>query len=163
MYACVCTRLGMQSEMNSSKLLQLKDLEKRKKKLTVELREDTRAMIAALRSSHTQMHRYCEATSLSLEKSIVSYLHSSNQHVLQDAGPSSKRKTSNDYKKKTSNDYDTQRRTVDNGVQFRTSTSALRHMHESNCTTNVRVRFPAHFDNIIMMMNSYMLVCVHVY
>ena len=107
-----------------SEISELRDLEKRKKKLTVELKEDTRAMIAALRSSHTQMHRYCEATSLSLEKSIVSYLHSSNQHVLQDAGPSSK--------KKTSNDYDTQRRAVDNGVQFRTSTSALRHMHEKD-------------------------------
>ena len=110
-----------------SEFSELKELEKRKKKLTVELREDTRAMVAALRSSHTQMHRYCEATSRGLEKSIVSYLHSSNQHVLQDVDTLPEKKKSN-----VSNEYDTQGRRAENGAQFRTSTSALRSMHKKN-------------------------------
>ena len=62
---------------------ELRQLENQKKTLIVELKEETRGMVAALRSSHTQMHRYCEQTSLSLEKAILSYLISSHKHVQQ--------------------------------------------------------------------------------
>jgi hypothetical protein len=119
----------------SKELSDLSHYENRKKSLVVELREDTRTMIAALRSSHTQMYRYCETTSLSLEKSLLDYLHYSHEHVKEVSSPSSSSLSSSLNQKirsKSPTSKLPQGLTPRGGKEFTMSTSALKKMHSKD-------------------------------
>ena len=87
-----------------------------------ELKSSTHAMVAALRSTHNQIHRYCEATSIGLEKAFRNYISFSHSHVKEEEKEETKKHTKI---RKNGNRNGTKE-------MFKYSTSDLRKMHSND-------------------------------